>query len=103
MERQRSTAGKGPGRYSREKTSLIEFFYRFPDDEAVEKWFMEARWPDGVRCPRCKGLGGEIVGIDETWIGGRARNMHRSKRSSRKERLRRKSIIVGAKQEHHVS
>ena len=183
MERQRST-GKGPGRYWREKTSLIEFFDQFPDDEAAERWFMEARWPDGVRCPRCKGdgvyepggkapmrfrcrpcrryfstrsdtvmrdstlgyrkwlvaaylmttnlegftamklknslkirhrhawhmahrireawrengpqLGGEIVEIDETWIGGRARNMHRSNRPSRKELLRRKSIVVGA-------
>lgn len=183
--RQAQPTGKGPGRYWREKTSLIEFFDQFPNEQTAERWFAEARWPDGVRCPQCEGddvyepggkapmrfrcrpcrryfstrsgtvmrdstlgyrqwlvaaylmvtnlegftamklkntlkvrhktawhmahrireawresglpLAGEIVEIDETWIGGRARNMHRKNKPPRKELLRRKSIVVGAK------
>ena len=26
----------------------------FPDDETAEVWFVEQRWPDGVRCPDCE-------------------------------------------------
>ena len=26
---------------------------RFPDDEAAEEYFIERRWPNGVRCPYC--------------------------------------------------
>ena len=25
----------------------------FPDDATAEKWFVETRWPDGIRCPYC--------------------------------------------------
>ena len=25
----------------------------FPDDAAAAAWFVEARWPDGIRCPYC--------------------------------------------------
>ena len=25
----------------------------FPNDEAAEQWFIEGRWPTGVRCPYC--------------------------------------------------
>lgn len=33
--------------------TLVEFFDRFPNDEAAEAWFIEQRWPDGVRCAHC--------------------------------------------------
>ena len=32
---------------------LHSFMDDFKDDEAVEQWFVEARWPDGIRCPKC--------------------------------------------------
>ena len=35
--------------------SIAEFFWRFPNDEAAEEFFVEQIWPDGVRCPRCDG------------------------------------------------
>ena len=25
----------------------------FPDDETAERWFVESRWPDGIRCVFC--------------------------------------------------
>ena len=60
-------------------------------------WHMAHRIREALKEQRPDKLAGEIVEIDETWIGGRARNMHRSKRPPRKELLRRKSIVVGAK------
>jgi hypothetical protein len=30
------------------------FDKQFPDDTACKNFLMEMRWPDGVRCPRCK-------------------------------------------------
>ena len=44
-----------PGRYWREKTSLIEFFDQFPNERAAERWFAAPPWPDGVRCPNARG------------------------------------------------
>jgi len=31
-----------------------EFLARFPDEDACKRYLMECRWPDGVRCPRCR-------------------------------------------------
>ncbi len=33
--------------------TLPQLFDRFPDDAAAENWFVQERWPDGVRCPSC--------------------------------------------------
>ncbi len=44
---------KAPGKHWREGISLIEFFNMFPDDETAERWFVETRWPDGIRCAHC--------------------------------------------------
>ena len=49
----REVPGRGPGRYERKGLTLTELFQMFPSDEAAEEWFIEHRWPDGVRCPRC--------------------------------------------------
>ena len=46
-------AGTGPGKSFREGVSLVEIFRMFPDDDAAERWFAEARWPDGPWCPHC--------------------------------------------------
>ena len=32
---------------------LDRFMEDFKDDEAVEQWFVQNRWPDGIRCPKC--------------------------------------------------
>ena len=40
---------------SKIEMSLVSFFRQFPDDDAAERHFINARWPDGIRCPRCDG------------------------------------------------
>ena len=44
---------KGPGKYFRKGMNLMELTRMFPDDKAAEKWFKEARWPNGIRCAHC--------------------------------------------------
>ena len=44
------TAGSG---HYRKGISLIQLNRMFPDDETAERWFVQTRWPDGVRCTRC--------------------------------------------------
>ena len=46
-------AQTGPGKSFREGLTLFEIFDMFPDDAAAERWFTEARWPDGAWCPHC--------------------------------------------------
>ncbi len=46
-------AQNAPGKHFRKGMSLVEVMRVFPDDAAAEAWFIEARWPDGVRCPYC--------------------------------------------------
>ena len=33
--------------------SLPAFMQTFPDEASAEAWFIQKRWPDGVRCPAC--------------------------------------------------
>ena len=44
---------KGPGKYYRQGMSLMDLFDKFPDNKTAEQWFVDARWPAGVRCPKC--------------------------------------------------
>ena len=46
-------AQSGPGKNFRTGLTLVEIFGTFPDDDAAERWFAEARWPDGPWCPHC--------------------------------------------------
>ena len=46
-------AKSGPGRSEREGISVKKFFAMFPDNNAAEKWFIQQRWPDGIRCAFC--------------------------------------------------
>ena len=46
-------AQKAPGKHYRKGLSLIDLFDRFPDDATAENWFVEQRWPDGIRCAHC--------------------------------------------------
>lgn len=48
-------AQTGPGKSYRNGITLVELFRMFPDDETAEKWFVETRWPDGLRCAHCDG------------------------------------------------
>ena len=43
----------GPGKSYRKGISLVELTSMFSDDEVAEEWFIEQRWPDGVRCAFC--------------------------------------------------
>ena len=44
----------GPGRSDRKGITLMELYEMFPTDAAAEAWFIEQRWPDGVRCAFCE-------------------------------------------------
>ena len=46
-------AHKAPGKHYRNGITMAELFKRFPDDDTAEEWFINTRWPDGVRCPHC--------------------------------------------------
>lgn len=47
---------KAPGQSHRKGLSLVEAIQRFGDEERAERMFIEARWPDGVACPKCSAL-----------------------------------------------
>ena len=46
-------AQNAPGKHHRIGITLAELFKMFPDDKSAEEWFVNSRWPDGVRCPHC--------------------------------------------------
>lgn len=46
-------AQSAPGRHERKGITLVQLFDKFPDDATAERWFVQSRWPDGVRCPHC--------------------------------------------------
>ncbi len=47
-------ATKAPGKHYRKGISLIEAVQTYGDDATAEQIFIEARWPDGVTCPKCE-------------------------------------------------
>ncbi len=46
-------AKQAPGKRYREGLSLIDLFKMFPDSGTAEDWFIQVRWGDQVKCPRC--------------------------------------------------
>ena len=44
-----------PGRVEREGLTLIQLLDMFPDNDTAEQWWIEQRWPNGIRCPYCEG------------------------------------------------
>ena len=44
-----------PGKHFRQGVTLVQLFQMFPDDATAEKWFVETRWSDGLRCAHCDG------------------------------------------------
>ena len=47
-------AKKAPGKRYRDGITLIELFQMFPGDKTAERWFVENRWADGIRCAYCE-------------------------------------------------
>ncbi len=45
---------KGPGKSYRKGVSLIEAVQKFSDEKKANDWFVERRWPDGIRCAHCE-------------------------------------------------
>ena len=46
-------AKKAPGRSERKGMSLVQAVDMFSDEAQAEAWFVNQRWPKGVRCPDC--------------------------------------------------
>ena len=44
---------KAPGKAHRKGISLVQAMRQFGDEQAAEAWFVQRRWPDGIRCPHC--------------------------------------------------
>ena len=42
-----------PGKSHREGISLWQASLTFSDEATAREWFIQRRWPDGVRCPHC--------------------------------------------------
>ena len=42
-------------RHKRKAVSIIELVRMFDCEEKAEQWFIEYRWPDGIKCPKCAG------------------------------------------------
>lgn len=48
-------AHNAPGKHFRKGITLAVLCDTFPDDDDAERWFVESRWPDGLRCAHCDG------------------------------------------------
>ena len=48
-----TTTQKAPGKSYRKGMSIKQAVRRFGDEQRTERLFINARWPDGIRCPRC--------------------------------------------------
>ena len=48
---------QAPGQAHRKGITLIDAIQRFGDEATAEAWFIETRWPDGIRCPFCESEG----------------------------------------------
>ena len=46
-------AHNAPGQHYRKGITLVEAVQKFGDDAAAEAWFVERRWPNGIRCVEC--------------------------------------------------
>ena len=46
---------QGPGKHFRKGITLIEAVQTYGDEASAEAWFINQRWPDGIRCPHCDG------------------------------------------------
>lgn len=51
-----ATTGKAPGKHFRTGMTLVQAVREFAAEDAVERMFIEARWPNGVACVFCGSL-----------------------------------------------
>ena len=49
-----NTTQTDPGKSNRKGISLIEVIQQFSDEQKANDWFIERRWPDGIRCAHCE-------------------------------------------------
>ena len=47
-------AQNAPGQHYRKGITLVEGVQKFGDDVTAEAWFVERRWPNGIRCVECE-------------------------------------------------
>ena len=47
-------AKNAPGKHYRKGMTLVEAVQEYSDELKVEQMFIEARWPDGIVCPKCE-------------------------------------------------
>lgn len=47
-------AHEAPGKSHRTGITLVQLFDMFSTDEVAEQWFINQRWPDGIRCAHCE-------------------------------------------------
>ena len=48
------TTKNAPGKHYRKGISLVEALKLFGDNESAEAWFVDRRWPNGIRCTECE-------------------------------------------------
>ena len=46
-------AHNAPGKHHRNGMTLAQLLKKFPDNATAEQWFIDTRWSNGVRCPKC--------------------------------------------------
>ena len=46
--------GQKAGETKSKKLSMMAAVQMFATEEKAEKWFIEQRWPDGIKCPHCE-------------------------------------------------
>ena len=49
-------AHQAPGKHYRKGITLMDAVNKFNTEAKAEAWFIEARWPNGVACPKCGSL-----------------------------------------------
>ncbi|MDE0210540.1 MAG: transposase, partial [Boseongicola sp.] len=46
---------QAPGKAFRKGLTVMELMDLFPTEESAREWFESVIWPDGRKCPHCKG------------------------------------------------
>lgn len=53
---------------------VFEFFEKFPNEDACEKYIVEARWPRGMSCPKCGNHRVYRLETQKRWKCGKCRD-----------------------------
>lgn len=52
--------GKAPGKSYRKGITLRQIIRRYRTQASAENWFIQQRWPKGIRCPNCSSLNVQV-------------------------------------------